>query len=107
MTDTKTLDPIRGIAYTIKRFSFEEGSAVEEFIETHQGKLREQQAFIVFTGTVEPKFETIEDVGKADKEVVVRLWYEIQTFNTYDTTFLSLLKSLSPPGAQPDATSPR
>lgn len=106
MTDTKVVE-IRGRSYTIKRFTFDEGATVDEFIETHKDKLREQQAFITFTGTIDPKFESIEALGKEDKEVIVRLWYEIQTYNQYDTTFLSLLRSLSPPGAPPVETKPQ
>lgn len=102
MTDTKKLEPIRGITYTIKRWSFDDGLAVEDFNETHK-KLKEQQLFTAMTGTVDPVL-TEEEWHKADYEVIARLWYEILNYNIYDTTFLSLLRSLSPPGALPVET---
>ena len=92
-TETKQVT-VRGANYTIKRFNLEEGSVVDRLLTTNKDKLVEQQAIMVFYGTVEPKFESIEAVKAADRETVLHLWIEIQRFNSYETSFLSLLKNL-------------
>jgi len=91
-TETKQVT-VRGTKYTIKRFNLEEGSLVDRLVETNKGRLLEQQAVMVFYGTTDPKFESIEAVKAADKETVLHLWVEIQRFNAYETSFLSLLKN--------------
>ncbi len=92
-TDTKVLK-IKGVTYTIKRFGFEEGAVVDDFVDANQNKIVEQQALTVFYGTAAPKFESIQAVKVADREVVLHLWVEIRRFNQYETSFLSLLKNL-------------
>jgi hypothetical protein len=91
-TETKQVT-VRGTKYTIKRFNLEEGSLVDRLIASNKDKLVEQQAIMVFYGTVEPKFESIEAVKAVDKETVLHLWVELQRFNVYETSFLSLLKN--------------
>ena len=106
MTDTSPIE-VRNKPYFIKRFTFGETNAIEDFTESHKNDRGANQAFIVFTGAVKedgtPYFESVEAVQKEDHETIIRLWFEIDRFNRYDTTFLLLLKNLSPPGAQPDA----
>jgi len=94
----------RGKTYTIKRWSLDESILVDDFVEAHKNKFKEQQAFIVFTGVVTPKFESIEAVRQEDFETVAKLWYEIQNFNRYDTNFLSLLRKSSQQVVPPDVT---
>jgi hypothetical protein len=88
---------VRGANYTIKRYNLEEGSMVDRLLATNKDKLVEQQAIMVFYGTVEPKFESIEAVKASDRETVLHLWVEIQRFNTYETSFLSLLRNSPSP----------
>jgi len=95
-TETKQVT-VRGTNYTIKRFNLEEGSLVDRLLASNKDKLVEQQAIMVFYGTAEPKFESIEAVKASDRETVLHLWVEIQRFNTYETSFLSLLKNLPLP----------
>jgi hypothetical protein len=98
--ETKNIE-VRGKTYTIKRFDFEEGAVVDEHTEAAKGNRVEQQAFTVFYGTVEPKFESVEAVKKEDREMILHLWLEINKFNQYEASFLSLLKNL------PSQASPR
>jgi hypothetical protein len=102
-TATKTLK-IKGKSYVIKRFGFEEGASLDGLIEANKDKLMEQQAITVYYGTVEPKFESIQAVKVADREVVLHLWLEINRLNQYETSFLSLLKNLPSQVSQPEKT---
>jgi hypothetical protein len=70
---------------------------VDRLLASNKDNLVEQQAIMVFYGTVEPKFESIEAVKTGDREVALHLWVEIQRFNTYETSFLSLLKNSKSP----------
>jgi hypothetical protein len=110
LTETKTLE-IKGTTYTIQRFGFEEGGIVDDLvaeakdrIKNQQAMIREQQAINVFYGTVEPKFESIQAVKEADREVVLHLWLEISKFNQYETSFLLLLRNLPLQVSQPEKT---
>jgi hypothetical protein len=98
-TETKTIT-IKGKPYVIQRFGFEEGGIVDGLVEEARDKIkdqltlvREQQAINVFYGTIDPKFESLEAVKVADREVVLHLWIELNRFNQYETSFLSLLKN--------------
>ena len=73
-------------------------------IKNQQAMIREQQAINVFYGTVEPKFESIQAVKEADREVVLHLWLEISKFNQYETSFLLLLRNLPLQVSQPEKT---
>ena len=66
----------------------------------------ENEAYQVFIGTVSPKFENIDAVKKADHEVVLTLFTELQEFNKVDERFLSRLKNLSSQAQRPPVRSP-
>jgi uncharacterized protein YegJ (DUF2314 family) len=90
-TKTKTL-VVRGVTYTIKRFGLKEGAFVDGLIEAAKD-LERKQAISVFYGTVKPKFESVEAIEEGDREIGLHLWIEINRFNRYETSFLSLLKN--------------
>lgn len=79
---------IRGATYTIKRYTFDEVSALAEITDK-----RVSQKTSIMMATVDPKFASIEEVGALDHETVMRLSHEIQKFNTVDADFLSDLKN--------------
>jgi len=113
-TETKTFE-VRGKPYTIQRFGLEEGAVVDDLVDAVKidpsipinQSLVEKQAITVFYGTIEPKFESIDAVKKMDRETMLHLWVEIRRFNTYETSFLSLLRNSPSPGSQPEGTSPQ
>lgn len=86
-TETKTV-VVRGITYTIKRFTAEDTWKV--------GKCKagfEANAMQVFLGTVSPPFESAEAAKAADSEIFLHLFLEISDFNKYEPDFLSQLKN--------------
>jgi hypothetical protein len=106
LTDTKTVE-VRGKAYIIKRWTFDEGIALDAFVDEHKDDFKGQQLFIVTLGVVNPKLST-EEWQKEDWETVAKLWYELQEYNRFDTDFLSLLRKSSQQVAQlGNVTSPQ
>lgn len=105
-TETKQVT-VRSKKFTIKRFGLREGATVDAAIQAAKDDIIRQQAITVFYGTVRPKFESIEAIEDGDRETMMHLWIEIQTFNSYETSFLSLLKNLPSQESPPVAIEPQ
>jgi hypothetical protein len=102
-TETKQVT-VRGKKFTIQRFGLKEGAKVDALIDQAKGDVEHQQAITVFYGVVKPKFESIEEVENGDRETMLHLWIEVQRFNQYETSFLSLLKNSPLQVSQPEGT---
>lgn len=112
-TETKTLT-IKGKPYVIQRFGFEEGGIVDDLVDEARDRIkdqralvREQQAINVFYGTIDPKFESLQAVKITNREVVLHLWLEINRFNQYEPSFLSLLRNSPSPESPQEKTLPQ
>jgi hypothetical protein len=86
-TETKTLD-IKGITYTIKRFTADDSYVIGQAKAGFEANVLQ-----VFRGTVSPAFASVEAVKAADHETFLHLFLEISELNKYEPDFLLQLKN--------------
>jgi hypothetical protein len=98
MIETTKDVEVAGEKYTIKKLTLKDISMLGKFTvnpdERDMEKAASTIANYIFHGTVNPKFESVEQVMELPSEVAYELFFQIMSFNKPAKNFLEELKNM-------------